>query len=433
MILSPQRDENVPYEPRNMQRDPHESARTIDPRGSIAWYVAGICLLVASILIRLSWYPVIVSDYTYFGKPWFDTLQSHAGLTAFAQPFADYAPAYLYLLKLLTFLPIGSLGSEKTLSLIFDVLIAYAGYRILKRITDLSKGVRFLAAAILFSLPTVMMNSSLWGQSDSLYSSMILMSLLAILLRAPLAASLAFGVAVSLKLQAIFFAPILVGYLLRSRETRLYLFVPPLVFLLSVLPAALGGGQFGYWLFIYLSQAHEYPWLSVSAQSIFAFLQPVPLTPLLTMIAFWAGVLAAVAVAAAVTVGVKKLPDLFPEQVVRLSLASTLLLPYLLPRMHERYFYLADILSVLYAFCRPRHWWVPLIVVFASLASYMPFLSGQVKFLSWAQVDLRMPALLLLPPVALVAYELVKGLKREDDDFRVRADAHGRPPGPRPA
>lgn len=385
---------------------PQPVLHKVDPRGSTLWYLVGGCLLAASLFIRLLWYPVVVSDYTYFGKPWFDTLKSHAGLTAFAQPFADYAPAYLYLLKMLTLLPVSSLGSEKTLSLLFDVLIAYLGFCILRRTTSFSKGICFFASAILFSLPTVMMNSSLWGQTDALYSAATLGSLLAILADAPLAAAVAFSVAFSFKLQAIFFAPILAGYLLRRKETRAYLLVPPLLFFLSVVPAWLGGGELQYWFSIYLSQAHEYPWLSVSAQSIFAFLQPLSLSPMITSLAFWLGVIGAALVGLLVALRMKRVPQLRAEEVILLSLAAALLIPYLLPRMHERYFYLADLLSVLYAFYRPKRAFVAVLVVLASLLSYMPFLSGQVGFLSWAHVDLRVPALLLLIPIAFVIADL---------------------------
>jgi Gpi18-like mannosyltransferase len=59
------------------------------------------------------------------------------------------------------------------------------------------------------------------------------------------------------------------------------------------------------------------------------------------------------------------------------ALLSTLLLPFLLPRMHERYFYPADILSIAYAFYRPRHFWVPIAVELISLLSYAPYLLGR--------------------------------------------------------
>jgi len=377
--------------------------------------MAGIGILLITVAVRLLWYPVVVSDYTYFGKPWFDLLASYAGLTAFAEPFADYAPAYLYLLKFLTFIPVSSLVSEKTLSLLFDALIAYLGYRILKHASQwsLRKDVLFAVAVAFFALPTVMVNSSLWGQTDALYSSGVIASLFGILLGAPLFAALAFGVAISFKVQAVFFAPVLVGYLLRRKETWKYLLVPPLVFFLSVVPALIGGGSPSYWLFIYLVQAGEYPWLSVSAQSIFAFLQPLPLTAFATSIAFWLGMAAAALVAIVVIYLMKRMPELVAERVVLVSLAAALLLPYLLPRMHERYFYLADLLAVLYAFYRPRRFFVPVLVVGTSLMSYMPFLSRQVSFLSWAQVDLRVPALILLIPIVVVIYDLWQMPKQE--------------------
>lgn len=384
--------------------------RTLDPYRSSVWFVIGIILVAVTSFLRLVWYPVEVSDYTYFGKPWFDLLQSHAGLTAFIEPFADYAPLYLYLLKLLTFIPVSSLVSEKTLSLLFDVLIAYLGYLILKSASQwsLRSDVLFIAAVTLFALPTVMMNSSLWGQADALYSAGVMASLLGILLNAPLFASIAFGIAISFKVQAIFFAPVLIGYLLRKKETWKYLLVPPLVFLVSVVPALIGGGSPSYWLFIYAVQAGEYPWLSVSAQSFFAFLQALPLTPLMTTTAFWVGIAVSMSVAIIIAYLMKRMPELVPGRVVLISLAAALLLPYLLPRMHERYFYLADLFAVLYAFFRPRRWLVPVIVVGASLASYMPFLSDQVSFLSWAEVDLRIPALLLLIPIAVVVWDVWK-------------------------
>ena len=49
--------------------------------------------------------------------------------------------------------------------------------------------------------------------------------------------------------------------------------------------------------------------------------------------------------------------------IVSLALLSVLLAPYLLPHMHERYFYAADLLSLIYWFCYPRRWYVPLGVV----------------------------------------------------------------------
>ena len=53
---------------------------------------------------------------------------------------------------------------------------------------------------------------------------------------------------------------------------------------------------------------------------------------------------------------------------------SALVVPFFLPQMHERYFFLADVLSIVYAFYHPQHSFVPIVVVTSSLFSYFPFL-----------------------------------------------------------
>jgi Gpi18-like mannosyltransferase len=53
------------------------------------------------------------------------------------------------------------------------------------------------------------------------------------------------------------------------------------------------------------------------------------------------------------------------------------IVPFLLPRMHERYFFLADILSILYVFYFPSRFYTAIIMSLVSLFAYFPFLFGQ--------------------------------------------------------
>jgi Gpi18-like mannosyltransferase len=46
-------------------------------------------------------------------------------------------------------------------------------------------------------------------------------------------------------------------------------------------------------------------------------------------------------------------------------------MPYLLPKMHERYFYPTDILSIIFAFYFPEYRWVAISVQLASFFSYL--------------------------------------------------------------
>ncbi|MBX4192062.1 hypothetical protein KW798_01080 [Candidatus Parcubacteria bacterium] len=362
-------------------------------------YAWGSALLVGSILARIVSYSVVTSDYTYFLSKWFDALQT-SGLSAFQNPFSDYAPLYLYIIKLLTYLPVPSLYSIKTVSVLADIVVAFLACAILKiLVPGRSYSQLFFAFAVVFSIPTFLVNSSFWGQADALYAAAALASLYCILLRKPIYASFWFAISLCFKVQALFFAPILIGFLLREKKL-LHLFVVPVVYTVSILPVMWGGGSFWYWFFIYAKQSTEYKWLSVSAQSIFAFFNDAPAQDLL----FWVGIAVSGLTALVFFVMAARVPVSKKQCFLFLSLLCVLLLPYLLPRMHERYFYLADCLAVIYVLAYPRYWYLATLVVGTSLISYMPYLSQQVQFLSWAKVDLRVPSAILFVTLVGMVY-----------------------------
>jgi Gpi18-like mannosyltransferase len=364
----------------------------------------GIFLLLASVFLRIIAYPVVTSDYTYFLSKWFDALHT-PGLSAFTSPFADYAPLYLYFIKLLTFFPVPSLYSIKTLSVVFDIGIAGLVCFILYELGVRSKARLFLAFAIVFAVPTMLVNSAMWGQSDSPYAFFVLLSLYFILKDKPIAATLAFSVALCFKVQAIFFLPVLFGYLFRRKEDLPYILLVPFVYILSIIPAWLGGGSFWYWLTIYSKQSSEYTDLSVSAQSAMAFIQPMYLPGVWQHVFFWAGVVLALCAALYIALLVARTEVRGTQRHLILALLCAALLPYLLPRMHERYFYLADVLAVLYALYVPRAWYMPVLVVGSSLLSYQPFLS-QLPFVARIPyVDLRMPAVILFAALVCMYIE----------------------------
>jgi len=370
----------------------------------------GTGLILLSIIIRIASYPIETSDYVGFLSNWFALLASHPGLSAFQNVFSDYTPLYLYFLKILTFIPAPSLYSIKTLSLSFDIAIAFFVACILHLVSKGSfKASRlYLAGAIMFALPTLLINSSLWGQSDAVYAIGCVISLYCILKKRPLLAALVFGCAVSIKLQAIFFLPVLIGYYLRRSRDAWYLLCIPGVYIFTLLPAWFAGASFQTLLFTYINQSGEYKDLSVSAPSVFAFVQQHALTMSDQNTLFFIGIGVAALCALWVVAVMSRTSISTPGRTILfLAMLSTLVVPLFLPRMHERYFYLADIFSTLYALSYPRKWYIAAIVVSASLISYMPYLSGQVALLSSLHIDLRIPAGLLLMALLLMIPDLV--------------------------
>ena len=383
-------------------------------------FALGAILLIASLAARIAIYPTIVSDYTYFVAKWFVALQSSPGLSAFQAAFSDYPPLYLYLIKLLTYIPVSSLYSVKTLSLGADIAIAIACGLIIRdrERKDLDRRIPweklFFAGAIVLSIPTIVINSSLWGQADAFYTAAILFSLLFILKDKPLPAAVAFAISFCFKVQSVFFLPILIGYYLRAPKRLMYLALIPIAYLVSIIPAWLSGGSLAYLLGIYLHQGSEYTSLNMSSASVFAFIEKFSLSSDMQNLFFWSGLLlAAIAALSIIWLIARPAHASSDRRLLLFALISASIIPFFLPRMHERYFYLADALSVLIALYSPRRWYLPVLFVSASLLSYMPFLSSQVSWLSFAQVDLRIPSSLLIIGIMLSIQSLIAIRKEE--------------------
>lgn len=361
-------------------------------------YVIGGALLALSAAFRAWTYPTVSADYTSSLSHWMDALRGSAGLTPFAHIFSDYPPLYLYLLKLISLLPGYDLYWIKTLSCMFDVFLAVVMVLILKQIGDgsFTRPRLFLSFAIVVAVPTFLVNSSLWAQCDVIYTSFVMLSLYFLLRDRPFSASLAFAVAISLKLQAIFFLPVLLGYLLARKRGWLWLICIPAAFAVTLIPAAAAGGPFGDLFFTYVRQAGEFSQLSLSAPSAYVFFIHSSLSPLLSgalsVLGYLvAGSMAVALIAASYLRAGRRNPSEaagHAEGLILLSLVSALAVPFFLPHMHERYFYMADAISVLYALYMPRRWFVPVVVVTSSFFSYMPFLSGQVPLFRHLLVNL---------------------------------------------
>ena len=286
-------------------------------------------------------FPALSDDMRRFLLPWFDHIVRLGPIGAFAHPFSNYSPPYLYLLAFMS-LGHGALSAAtliKLLSLAGTAFLAVAFADLLKAV-----GVSTRQAVALLALPTVIMNGALMGQCDALWSSACILAVAA-MIRGRTATALAWcGVAIAFKAQAVFIAPFIIGALLKRRPPLWQWAIPAVVFAVMMVPAWLAGWPASDLLTVYFRQAGEFdfagrlatPWVWVgmsmhdAAQKIYVW--------------GYCG-------AAAVAVGIGVL-SYRAKQAVLLpaALLSAIAVPFFLPRMHERYFFLADVLSLALAF-----------------------------------------------------------------------------------
>ncbi len=357
-----------------------------------------MALLVLSLTARYSLLPFASRDYTNFLEPWYDFIMANGRIQSFRFDFANYSPPYLYLLSASTFLPFSKIVSIKLISIFFDFTLAGVMYMIVR--LKYRALVAWGAFLVTIFAPTVLLNSAMWGQCDAILGTFILLSVYCLMTGRSFWAVLAFSVALSFKLQAIFFLPVLFIFWLKRKVSLVTFLLVPATIFVSFLPSMLVGRPFDELASVYLNQAELYNRLYAGAPNLYRwftndYFDYFYLTGL--------SVTAALFLALSYAVYRNK-AAMTPDIIIRLSLLSVLVAAYFLPKMHERYFYLADITAIAYGFYVPRKFYVPIVIGLISMFTYILY------FFHIIVMDLNLLAVVLGGIILVILVDLVRAL-----------------------
>ena len=338
--------------------------------------LAGL-LLLFGLCLRLSVFDHISGDYVSFLSIWTETMRHMTVGEALSTPIGDYNMPYLYVILLISRLPFYDLYCIKLFSVLTDVAAALAIAKLAALMTKKQLPVLLAFAAALFA-PTTWLNSAYWGQCDSVYGAFALWGLYMGLKKRPVGAMILLSLSLAFKLQAVFILPIAAFLLMKEYVQTRHLPIFVMTFLVVMVPALLGGRSLHDTFAIYYDQANAYPYLSLNAPSFWSLIgneffyelsgAPVMLAMFLTLLVLF--------------VFLKKSEVLDLTALLELGLIFSLLIPWCLPRMHERYFYLAEILSIAYAVRFPKRTAVAGILLFGGFLIYSAYLFGSVPILS---------------------------------------------------
>lgn len=303
-----------------------------------------VALLIAFVCAML--WPATTGDMRNFLIPWLDTILDRGPIEAFTRPFSNYTPPYLYLLAAVS--PLASILPKmsviKLLSLLGMVALGIAAHGLLRAAGDRRSTE---GAFWLLLLPTIVINAAALGQADAFWTAACVMAVACAIERRALAMLIWFGLAVSFKAQAIFLAPFIGQRLLQQKITPLLWPVPLLMYFLAMAPAALAGWPISDLLTVYLRQAQWNPTFIGNAANPWSLVQYV--APQVGLAWLWIGDAAAVAAAVLLIAGFRRRAETDAQWLLNLALLSALVIPFLLPKMHERFFFLGDVLSFLLA------------------------------------------------------------------------------------
>jgi len=337
-------------------------------------YAGLTTLFIIGILIRTPLLPDAIGhksfDMTEWYITWYDYIQSHGIFQALGDKFSDYTPPYLYLLSAMTLLPLPKVLAIKLIAILMDFVNAFIIYKIVQSQRQ-STILSLLAAGIFLCLPTVYINSTVWGQVDAVYTGFLLLSLYFLLTEKPFWGVLAFSVSFAFKAQAMFFAPFLAVLLFKKRIELWHLLLVPGVYIILCLPVVLLGRSWGDVLTVYLQQGQYFNYLSAGAPNFYIFI-PNNYTQFV-----WIGLaVACIGLGLWIFFTTRDKRGFDNKKLIQLALISLVLSPFLLPKMHDRYFYPVDVFSLVLAFCAIEFWFLPIAYQIVSGLSYIGFLLG---------------------------------------------------------
>ncbi len=364
------------------------------------WELSDILLIVGvtilSMLIRLEVRHVVSGDWTTWWDLWFKELYA-GGFKALAGNWYDYAPPFVYLLWLISVLPINCMTGFKLMMTGFDLMAAIVAYLIIYEITK-NRTKAVVTYAIFVLSPIFIVNSVLWAQCDMLPMFWVLLCIYFFVKNRPSLAMFFFGVAFAFKLQPLWLAPMLVILWINKKVDLKHFLWLPVCYFIGIIPAWIVGRPLGELLTIYISQTEAESWsLALKYSNLYYLIGETGFIEEYHTAGVWLSL--AVFMIVLYYIGRKKL-KITAEFILLLGGFVGLLAPFFLPQMHERYSFFAEVFLILYVILKPQKFYLP---VFQSLTSfmgysiflaqdwtlpiqYMPFITLTVLFLTGLEV-----------------------------------------------
>ncbi len=365
-------------------------------------------LVLVGAVIRLAGRNYMSPDMLYCLIPWFDQIRDSGGLSALSAQVGDYGLLYQTIISFMTYIDISPAYQYKMLSVTFDVAMAVMVAVIYRDImlngvsgkgNDCSadnaccRRVLYrscLVGAVVWLLPTVIVNSAYWGQCDSMYTFFCLATLYWLRKDKFIWAFVFLGLAFSCKLQAIFFLPFIGTYYLVSKRFSVFnvLISVAVLWLSGALAFAYGRNLLEPWT-IYQNQTLDYNEMFLNFSSFWVILGNdynalEGFAILLTLFAVLAG--------AFVCMNNKRFFDA-KEGYYAIAAWFVWTMVLFLPSMHDRYAYALDMMLVLMGLIHRRYLKYALLSVLISFYHYGFYL-----------VDERYGESIVLAAVYVLAY-----------------------------
>jgi len=391
-----------------------------------------LAVTIAAVILRVAFLPVKSNDYYLCFESWITDMRSAGGLASLGKNIGDYPPLYMTLVTAASLLPFEPVIIIKLLPCLFDFILAFVCVRVAKGLGVADRpGLLTLYGVILLN-PLTVLDSSAWGQCDSVYTSFILLALLMLCRGNPCRTAetgaakksfwctgdgicLLFALAFCFKLQSVFFLPVICLVWIMQKKNLLrpvHLLWVPMAYTVSCIPMFLAGRSLKVMFKIYLGQAdRNYGTLTLNYPNLYSligswsetlyegyFIYGLMLAFLLLLLLFY-------------RLYCKKV-ELNSLTLCKVTALTVLIICYFLPLVHERYAYMAEMLLFIIMTKDTKHIKTALITMLCTLFTYCGYLyqlEGSFTVLpDWATALIRLGVIFYLTADILNAKTAIK-------------------------
>ena len=327
------------------------------------------CVLLG-VVIRISVRNYGSGDYLLFLKEWYIEIAKN-GLY---KQVGDYNFLYQFAIWIMTKFPfMPSLFSFKILSILFDIALALVAYFIVKK--ENRGGQAFIAFCLVWLSPLAFLNSAVWAQCDSIYSTFALLALYMLSKKKYSTSMCLLGVAFAFKLQTVFILPLfLFAYFIRKEFSITKFLLVPLSMIGISLPSLFWGRSILEIFNIYLNQTNTYEAISRNYPSFWMLMcKENYATPYKFM--KLACICSAIFVLALLMYRwFKNGYNTSGKNLYMMAFLIVYTCVLFLPGMHERYGFLYEILAIILALLIPKMIPIAIGLVCISLNTYGHYL-----------------------------------------------------------
>lgn len=359
-------------------------------------------------------------DYVSFLFPWWVEIEE-SGLWGLATQVGNYNIPYHIITYLFTLTPLGPLYSYKALSIAFDFVLALSAALLVYSFDSKKSHLKpVLTYGLVFCSMTVVLNSSFWAQCDSIYVSFILLSICFLKREKNITSFVMLGIAFSFKLQAVFILPVFLFYYVCTRKTSiLHFLIIPAVDFVMCLPAIILGRNPLDIITIYAEQTDYGKLIQMNCPNIYAFMCEGNDMYNYYLFKTFSIVLTITVLGAGLCMLIYKRTDLSDTQNFLLASIWTVFTCIMfLSSMHERYAYLLDILTIIYALVNVKRVWLPIVCNLVSLRGYCYYL------FAYDVLDIKITAIVYIAVYAYVSFIFIKDVvingKKMDEKLQIK-------------